>query len=123
MGFNRKELLDRLRMEILVLERGGYRPSPHQPHERPRLLRDSVGCLNFALDQKQEPCSLCVLMEFVPAELRNKPDPCRLIPLNAAGDTITSLEARGRHEEAEAMLLEWLRRTVAHLEAEEPEEE
>ncbi len=122
MEFSRKELLARLRMEVLVLERGGYRSSPHQPHKRPRLLRDSVGCLNFALDQQQEPCSTCALIEFVPAEDRARPDPCRLIPLNAAGDSIASLETRGRHEEAEKLLLEWLRRTVARLEAEEPGE-
>lgn len=123
MEFTRKELLDRLRMEILVLERGGYRPSPHQPHHRPRLLRDSLGCLNFALEEKREPCSQCALIEFVPVDQRDKEEPCRLIPLNPAGETITSLEARGQHEEAERLLLEWLRRTVAHLEAEESEEE
>lgn len=111
------ELINRLKTEILVIERGGYHPSVHEPRVQPQLFRDSVSCLNFGSDIKKEPCSKCFLFEFVPPEHAYEQEPCHHIPLNANGDTIASLEAHGQHEKAEELLLEWLRSTLAKLES------
>ncbi len=116
MEFDKEELIHQLKMEILVLERGGYQPSVHSPHVQPRYVLDSVGCLNFALGRKEEPCSLCAWIAFVPPEHSEKEDPCLYIPLNEAGDTIASLYAAGKRGKVEELWLAWLRSTLALLE-------
>lgn len=117
MNFDPKEIINWLKLEIEVIEKGGYNPSVREPRRLPRIFRDSVSCLNMGLEQKLEPCTHCFLMEFVPPARRNESDPCQHIPLNERGDTIASLDAAGRHEEALDALLGWLKRTVAQLEA------
>ena len=118
MEFTRKQLIDQVKLEILFLERGGYHPSVHTPHEEPRIFRDSVGCLNFGLEQATEPCTTCSWMEFVPPEHRLKEHPCQYIPLNALGDTVASLDAAGQRDKLKEKLLAWLRDTLARLESE-----
>lgn len=118
MAFNRKELIDWLKLEIQVIEKGGYQPSVREPRREIRIFRDSVSCPNMGLEIKLEPCAHCWLMEFVPPDKRNENDPCQHIPLNERGETVASLEAMGRHEEAQDALLAWLRRAVALLETE-----
>jgi len=116
MRFNRKEVIDWLKLEIDVIERGGYNPSVREPRKQPRIFRDSVSCLNMGLEEKLEPCVHCFLMDFVPPERQNEQEPCQHIPLNEKGDTVASLEAEGRHQEALDALLGWLKSTVAKLE-------
>jgi hypothetical protein len=118
MEFDRSELIDQLKMEILVLERGGYQPSVHTPRDQPRFIRDAVGCPNFTLEQAQVQCHQCLWSAFVPPEHLQKENACQYIPLNAEGDTIASLEASGRRADVEGILLAWLKKTVARLEAE-----
>jgi hypothetical protein len=118
MQFAKQELIDRLKLEIEVIERGGYYPSVREPRSLPRIFRDSVSCLNMGLEQKVEPCGHCFLMKFVPVEHQNAEEPCRYIPLNEAGETVATLEDAGRPEEAQEALLNWLRGTVTRLEAE-----
>lgn len=119
MDASTRELIETLKMEILLLERGGYQPSVHQPHTDPKVFRDSLTCLNVGLDEKKEPCSSCILARFIPDELKSRPgDLCHLIPLNERGDTIESLTATGDTERMKEVVLAWLRRTVAQLEAE-----
>ena len=118
MQFDKREMIDRLKLEIEVIERGGYYPSVREPRSQPRIFRDSVSCLNMGLEQKVEPCSHCFLMKFVPPQHQNSEDPCRYIPLNEAGETVATLEDAGRSEEAQEALLNWLRATVARLETE-----
>jgi hypothetical protein len=115
---NNNALIERLKMEILIIERGGYQPSVREPRVEPRFFRDSVSCLNFALKEKQDPCSECFLMEFVPPERRNEEEPCHYIPLNAEGDTLASLTERGERERAQQLLLDWLYNTITRLRAE-----
>lgn len=118
MAFSRKELIDWLKLEIQVIEKGGYQPSVREPRKEVRIFRDSVSCPNMGLEEKLEPCAHCWLMEFVPPEKRGENDPCQHIPLNERGETVASLDAQGRHEEAQDALLAWLRKAVARLEAE-----
>lgn len=116
---DRKELIEKLKLEIQVLEKGGYGRSVRTPWEQPSYLRDSISCLNYTLKVKEFPCDTCFLMQFVPPEHRNKQEPCHFIPLNENGDTIDSLE--GKPEKLEKALLDWLRITVDRLEREEAE--
>ena len=117
MPFDRKEVIAALKLEIEILEKGGYRPSVRNPRQPTSYFRDSITCLNYTLKEKKEPCESCFLIDFVPPQLRNAEDPCHLIPLNEAGDTIASLE--DKPERLEKALLDWLRATVDRLEREE----
>jgi hypothetical protein len=121
MPVDKKTMLDALKMEITVIERGGYDPSVHSPHEEPRIFRDSISCLNLGLsDEKRElPCSGCFLIDFVPEQYKNSnDDPCHKIPLNAQGDTVDSLVKTGaRPEDIQATVLAWLKATVKKLES------
>ncbi len=118
MSFDKKEMIEALKLEIEVIERGGYHPSVHDPHRQPRTFRDSVTCLNVGLEAKERPCSECFLIEFVPPELRGSGgDICHKIPLNERGDTVESLQLQGDPEKLQATVLGWLKRTVAQLES------
>jgi hypothetical protein len=118
MKSDQRELLERLKLEIQVIEKGGYYPSVRAPHRELRIFRDSVSCLNVGLEEKVEPCTHCFLMQFVPPDKANEEDPCQHIPLTAAGDSVVSMEAEGRtSEEIQRALLEWLRQRVIELEA------
>ena len=118
MAFDKQDLIERLKLEIEVIERGGYHPSVREPRKAVRIFRDSVSCPNLGLLEKVEPCTHCFLVEFVPQALRDREDACHFIPLNERGDTVASLEAEGKHDKLQEELLKWLRATVARLEAE-----
>jgi len=116
MNINTKELIEQLKLEIQVIERGGYSPSVHQPHAELRIFRDSVSCPNLALDEKTAPCAHCWLAQFIPSEYLDKEEPCHYLPLNERGDTVASLAERGDEDSIQRELLGWLRRTVKQLE-------
>lgn len=119
MGFEKKDMIDALRLEIQVIEKGGYFPSVHDPRTTPRRFRDSVTCLNMGLGKKKYPCSSCFLIDFVPSEYKSSnDDPCHKIPLNAKGDTVDSLERESDQDKLQAAVLGWLKTTLARLEAE-----
>ena len=120
MTFDKKEVIAKLKLELEILEKGGYAPSEHEPHRMPRVFRDSVSCPNVGLEIKIEPCSHCFLMEFVPPEQRDKEDACHYIPLNRRGDTIASLDRKGNEAAVQAALRTWLQKTIFRL-AEETE--
>ena len=90
------------------------------PRGHPGRLQTSSGipslAANFGATGKLHPCADCLLWEYVPQEYRNEDVPCHFIPLNARGDTISSLEARGDRERAERALLDWLDNTIRELE-------
>lgn len=121
MPTDKKTMLDALKMEILVIERGGYNPSVHSPHDDPRIFRDSISCLNIGVsdDKKEHPCSSCFLIDFVPEKFKgSNDDPCHKIPLNARGDTIESLLESGRpSDDVQQEVLQWLKDAVKKLEA------
>jgi hypothetical protein len=119
--FDKREMIEKLKLEIAMVERGGYNPSVHDPRTDPRIFRDSITCLNVGLDQKKEPCSECFLIQFVPSEHVDKEEPCHYIPLNSRGDTVASLE--NDPDRLQAALLGWLYTTLARLETEVAREE
>jgi hypothetical protein len=116
MNTETKELIEKLKLELRFLEKGGYSPSVHEPHKAQRVFRDSVSCPNLGTEVKVEPCSSCYLIAFVPPEHRDKEDACHYIPLNAKGDTAISLLHEGGEEALHGALRTWLESTIAWLE-------
>lgn len=118
--FRRLEIVDKLKLELNVLQDGGYGRSVRTPRVEPLYLRDSVTCLNFGREEEErEPCYHCFLMDFVPADRAGRELPCHHIPLNDAGDTIASLQESRDKDRLEQVLREWLTTTIKRLETEE----
>jgi hypothetical protein len=119
MGFDKKEMIEKLKFEIEMIEKGGYYPSVREPRHNPEIFRDTITCPNVGLEEKEHACSSCFLSQFLPPEMRNSNDDiCHKIPLNAIGDTIESLKAEDDPQKLQAIVLSWLKRTVAKLEEE-----
>jgi hypothetical protein len=119
--FDKKEVIEKLKMEIAMVERGGYNPSVREPRKLPQIFRDSITCLNYGLEVKKEPCIHCFLIQYVPSEHCSKSEPCHYIPLNSKGDTVISLQ----HDPVrlQAALLGWLYKRLAGLEKEIAQED
>jgi hypothetical protein len=110
--------LDLLKFELRFLEDGGYGRSPHAARRASLIFEDSLTCMNFN-SQQRTPCSACLLMHFVPPSRPAEQIPCRHIPLDAAGQTLSSLyESGGDLVEIEEALGNWLRSTIRRLERE-----
>jgi len=119
MSFDKKQMIEQLRFEIQMVEKGGYYPSVRDPRHEPEIFRESVTCLNVGLEEKEHACASCFLSEFAPRELRSSgEDLCHKIPLNEKGDTVDSLQAEGDTQKLQDTVLAWLRSTVAKLERE-----
>ena len=110
------ELLDLLKFELKFLEDGGYGRSPHTPWRRQLAFEDSLTCPNFGDSARPHPCSECLLMRFVPSELKDQPSPCRLIPLTEKGETIDYFYRCGTQLELEEALSAWLHKQISSLE-------
>ncbi len=119
MGMDKKEIIEQLKFEIAMMEKGGYYPSVREARREPEVFRDSITCLNVGLEEKEHACTSCFLSEFAPPEVRNSDgDICHKIPLNEKGDTIESLKAADDPYKLQATVLAWLKKTVAKLEQE-----
>jgi hypothetical protein len=116
MAKDERDLLDLLKFELKFLEDGGYGRSPHTPWRRPIVFEDSVTCPNFGDPAHTHPCSECLLMEFVPAELKDQASPCRLIPLTPKGETADYFYRCGTQLELEEALAGWLRDQISQIE-------
>ena len=116
MTFGKKQMIEKLKLELEILDQGGYQPSAYKPYRMPRVFRDSVSCPNLGLELKIEPCTHCFLMDFVPPEHSEKDDACHYIPLNERGETVKSLEAAGDPGKTQATVLAWLKTKIAELE-------
>ena len=112
-----RNLLDVLKFELEFLEQGGYGRLPRESW-RPRFVfEDSPTCMNFN-SKDHEPCSECLLMQFVPEDARKEQTPCVHIPLSSAGRTLENLYRTGTQQELETILGDWLRTPIRKLEAE-----
>jgi hypothetical protein len=111
-----RDLLELLKFELKFLEDGGYGRSPRTPWRRQFMFEDSPTCLNFGDPVRLHPCSQCLLMRFVPAELRDQASPCRLIPITNKGETIDYFYRYGTQLELEEALVGWLRDQVGEIE-------
>ena len=117
MSRDNRNLLDVLKFELEFLEQGGYGRLPRESW-RPRFVfEDSPTCMNFN-SKDREPCSECLLMQFVPEEARREQVPCIHITLSMRGETLENLYRTGTQQEIEEALGNWLRVTIRQLEAE-----
>ena len=115
MAKDERDLLELLKMELDFIEKGGYGRSVRTPWKETSSFRDSLTCMNYALPEKEHPCSACHLIDFVPDENRLDEVPCHAIPLNEEGETVENLE--GNQAKLEEALKHWIRRKIAELEA------
>ena len=119
MARDERDLLELLKTELDFIEKGGYGRSVRTPWKPTSPFRDSLTCVNYALPEKTHPCEECHLIDFVPRHKQGDDLPCHAIPLNAAGDTVESLE--GNEFKLEETLKEWMRARIQELEAERNE--
>jgi len=117
----KRDLLDLLKFELKFLEDGGYGRSPRMPWRAMRTFQDSPSCLNLDDPSRPHPCSVCLLMRFVPEERRQESVPCWFIPLSAKGETIDYHSRCSTQPELEEALGEWLREAIHKIES-EPED-
>jgi hypothetical protein len=113
------DLLDLLKFELKFLADGGYGRSPHTPWRRQLVFEDSLTCPNFGDPARPHPCSECLLMRFVPSELKDQASPCRLIPLTEKGETIDYFYRCGTQLELEEALSAWLHKQISAIEAQQ----
>jgi len=116
MAKDERDILELLKSELDFIEKGGYGRSVRTPWQATSPFRDSLTCVNYALPEKAHPCSECHLIDFVPADKRNEELPCHAIPLNAAGETVESLEFQNNQARLEETLKEWMRAKIKELE-------
>ena len=112
-----RNLLDVLKFELEFLEQGGYGRLPRESWRARFIFEDSPTCINFN-SKDREPCSECLLMQFVPEKARKEQTPCVHIPVSPGGETIESLYRTGTQQEIEDALGAWLRTAIHRLEAE-----
>jgi hypothetical protein len=116
MSKDERDLLELLKSELEFIEQGGYGRSVRTPWKETSPFRDSLTCVNYALPEKAHPCSECHLIDFVPADKRGEELPCHAIPLNAAGETVESLELQNNQAKLEEALKEWMRAKINEIE-------
>ena len=116
MDKDERDLLDVLKFELGFLEKGGYQRSPLTPWRAPLIFEDSPTCARYYREKNPQPCGECLLMPFVPNELREKKIACRHIPLNTEGDTLDSLYHWAYEPEIETAIRRWLFLTIQRLE-------
>lgn len=116
MAADNRSLLQVLKSELELLEKGGYRNAEKSSWRAQFIFEDSPTCLNFNASEPRHPCAECVLMEFVPADSSRERIPCRHIPLNDRGETLDSLYRTGTQDEIEAAVAKWLKAEIRALE-------
>jgi hypothetical protein len=121
MAGNKEELIKLLEAELDVIEGGGYGSPSGQPGEEKPMFYHSLACINHWLvpGHESECHDDCVLLPWVPAEHKTNAMPCHFIPLNAAGDTVKTLEQKVSREQLEEQVKHWLRATVKRLKEED----
>lgn len=115
MAIDNRDILDLLRAELDFVEKGGYGRSVRTPWKPTVAFQDSPSCLAFPIHSHEKEC---VLMRFVPPELRSQSVPCHHIPLNDAGETAATLEQGGDQQKLEEELKKWLRAQIEQIEEE-----
>ena len=119
MAQDERDLLDVLKFELKFLEDGGYGRSPHTPWRRQVAFEDSPTCPNFGDPTRPHSCADCLLMRFVPRELRGQVSPCQQIPLTDKGETVDYFYGCGTQLELlklEEALAGWLRKQISRIE-------
>lgn len=113
-----RDILELLKFELNHLEQGGYGRSVRTPWKPTSIFQDSLSCINLGDPQRTRPCSECLLMDFVPSGAQGEEVPCHHIVLNEKGETVDTIERYDNQQEVEEKFKDWLRQTIARLEAE-----
>ena len=111
-----RNTVDVLKAELNFVKKGGYGRSPREPWRATLVFEDSPTCMNYDSKENREPCSECLLMQFVPADKQGEKVPCRHIPITAEGDNLLQLYRGGTEQEIEEALAIWLENEIAKLE-------
>ncbi len=116
MSHDLRDVLQILRYELNYLEQGGYeRDRLSHGAESPFL--GNLSCINFGDPMRPHACRECVLHQFVPQDKQAEEFPCHFIRLNASGETIAELMEKNDPHRLAFALENWLRTTIARLEA------
>ena len=107
-----REILETLGAELDFVEQGGYGRSVRTPWRPTSVFEDSLTCVNFGYPYRAHPCHECHLYDFVPTAARAEIVPCHHIPLNGAGETVETLEARDDQRRTEEVVKNWLRARI-----------
>ncbi len=113
-----RDILEVLKFELDVIEKGGYGRYVRTPWKPTSTFEDSLTCINFGDPARTHPCSECLLMDLVPPERRSESVPCHHIPLDEKGRTVDKIEQRDNQQELEEAVKNWLRGTIKRLEEE-----
>jgi hypothetical protein len=116
MANDTRDILEVLKFELNFLEQGGYGRSVRTPWKPTSVFQDSLSCINFNDPERPHPCDECLLHELVPGEYREENVPCHHIPLNAAGETVDTMERQYAQAELEEALRKWLKDTIRRIE-------
>ena len=119
MTIDDRDVIDVLKAELDFIEKGGYGRSVREPWKPTVAFQDSPVCLAFPIRSHDDGC---VLMRFVPPELRSHSIPCHHIPLNDAGETAAMLDQQGDPQKLEGELKTWLRTQIKQIEDERAEQ-
>jgi hypothetical protein len=116
-----RDVLRVLKSELNFVQKGGYGRSPRDPFRAQLIFEDSPTCMNFDTKEHPDPCSECLLMQFVPANKQREKVPCRHIPLTSDGQTVFDFYQSGATQpEMEEALEGWLTTTITRFEATQP---
>ena len=119
---SKSNLIRLLEAELDLIESGGYEsPAGHPETKRPLFDASiSMACINhWEVPGHEADChDACVLLQAVPEDRRGEKLPCHHIPLNAAGETVKSLEATAGRDRAQEEVKGWLRATIVRLKQE-----
>jgi hypothetical protein len=118
MSKDERDILEVLRAELDLIEKGGYGRSVRTPWKPTSVFQDSLTCINYGYPYRAHPCQECFLDELVPPERRSEVVPCHHIPLNAEGETVETLELKDNQQLTEEIVKEWLRAKIAEIETE-----
>ncbi|HEV2520921.1 MAG TPA: hypothetical protein VGT24_00955 [Candidatus Acidoferrales bacterium] len=113
-----RSTLEVLKAELNYVKKGGYGRSPREPWRAQLIFEDSPTCMNYDTREHPDPCTDCLLMQFVPPDKRDLKIPCRHIPLTPEGSTLLQLYRGGTDQEIEEALTRWLERTIDQMELE-----
>jgi len=116
MSSDNRDLLEVLKAELNFIEKGGYGQPAGKPWVSTSIFQDSLSCLNLGDKARTQPCSACLLTDFVPPGDRGEDVPCHRIQLTDGGETIDSVERSGDQQTREESVKKWLRGIIVLME-------
>ena len=118
MSSDNRDLLEVLKGELNFIEKGGYGKPAGEAWVSTSMFQDSLSCLNLGDPARTQPCSACLLTDFVPPGDRGEHVPCHHIQLTEGGETIDTVERIGDQQKLEESVKIWLRGAIARMEQE-----